>query len=276
MSYLRTIPLRFWFLIIISYVLPLFVPEPAQEMLWFVYLVPAFFFAYYGGLRGGILAAIVSFIILAVVECAEYLKGDFAYWEIYWHSVVVLVILFVTIGVGFLAEQLKRQQRDFEEMALKDPLTNLYNRRYLYQRLEEEVSKFQRYKKPFSILMIDVDDFKPYNDSFGHLAGDDLLVCLASIMTKDIRPYDVLCRWGGEEFVILYPDTDRADATVAAERLRESVMTYGFDHRQVTVSIGVATYDKSEMTIDQLINKADKALYQAKGEKNKVILHTSS
>ncbi|PAD66205.1 hypothetical protein CHH83_25195 [Bacillus sp. 7586-K] len=180
---------------------------------------------------------------------------------------IAVSIFTVSLGVGILSEQLKRKMRKFEKMTLKDPLTKLYNRRYLYQRLEEEVSKFQRYKKPFSILLIDVDNFKPYNDSFGHLAGDELLTSLASIMAKDIRPLDVLCRWGGEEFVILYPETDQIKAMAAAERLRELVMAYDFKNGQVTISIGVAIYDKVEMTINELINKADKALYKAKIEK---------
>jgi diguanylate cyclase (GGDEF)-like protein len=162
-----------------------------------------------------------------------------------------------------------------EQQAITDGLTGLYNHRYLQQRLAQEVAKFERYGRPLSVIMIDIDDFKAFNDTYGHLQGDKLLNELAGVMEGVVRrEVDLVARYGGEEFAVLLPDTAARDtngdaAISVAERLREAVAAHVFEGEdgqrdaRVTVSCGVAQLRKGQ-TAPDLLCCADKALYRAK------------
>ncbi|MEW6686564.1 MAG: sensor domain-containing diguanylate cyclase [Candidatus Edwardsbacteria bacterium] len=158
-----------------------------------------------------------------------------------------------------------------------DPLTKLFNRRYFQEHLQEEEKRANRYEHPFSLVMIDVDWFKNYNDSCGHSKGDYVLREIAKIMKHMTRHSDIVTRYGGEEFVILLPETDKRGGIVVAEKIRRAVESQQFPKencqplKKLTISLGVATYPKDGREIKQLIDKADQALYQAKQEgKNRV------
>ena len=174
--------------------------------------------------------------------------------------------------VALALERAEWQERatEFQLMSITDSLTALPNRRYLEERLAEELNRSKRYDYPMSFLMIDIDDFKAYNDKNGHQAGDLALQITAHCLKGALRAVDVASRYGGEEFCILLPQTAMAEAGVIADRIRHRVSTTHFPHGKtqplgkVTISIGVSTFAKSIDTSENIIAAADRALYQAK------------
>jgi diguanylate cyclase (GGDEF)-like protein len=174
--------------------------------------------------------------------------------------------------VALALERAEWQERatEFQLMSITDSLTGLPNRRYLEERLAEELNRSKRYDFPMSFLMIDIDDFKAYNDKNGHQAGDVALQITAHCLKGALRAADVASRYGGEEFCILLPQTAVAEAGVIADRIRQRVSTTEFPHGKaqplghVTISIGVSTFTKNIETSENIIAAADRALYQAK------------
>ncbi len=176
-----------------------------------------------------------------------------------------------------LLEDLRRNAQELEnlnarltDMANRDGLTGLYNHRYFREMIEQELSRARRHDRSFSVLFIDIDHFKQYNDAHGHLAGDELLKTLARILQERCRSSTVAARYGGEEFVLLAPETDADGARQFAEILRDAVEKYPFPGREtqplgsVTLSLGLATFPQDGQDTTQLIDHADKALYVSK------------
>ncbi len=161
---------------------------------------------------------------------------------------------------------LKSKAGEFEQLSVTDPLTGLLNRRYLEERLTEEIKRSDRHGYPMSFLMIDVDHFKSYNDSFTHPEGDKALQIVGQCIRESLRDADVAARYGGEEFSILLPQTNLDEARTIAERIRETISMTEFPNRQVTVSIGVTGASSSRDTAEEIISSADKALFEAKRE----------
>ena len=159
---------------------------------------------------------------------------------------------------------LKHKAGEFEQLSVTDALTGLLNRRYLEERLTEEIKRSNRNGSPMSFLMIDVDEFKSYNDNFSHPEGDKALQIVANCLRETLRGADVAARYGGEEFSILLPQTNSEEAEIIAERVRERVETAYFPNRQVTISIGIASCCIDFRSSEFLISAADKALYEAK------------
>ena len=155
-----------------------------------------------------------------------------------------------------------------EELSIIDGLTEVYLRRYLMDRLEEEVDRAGRLDLTFSIAMVDVDFFKACNDNYGHLVGDAVLKKIAERFKASVREVDMISRYGGEEFCIVLPETTKDLAVTVAERLRRSIeatRVKAFDEDiSITVSVGVATYPVDGKNVETLIEKADTALYMAK------------
>ncbi len=167
-----------------------------------------------------------------------------------------------------------------ENQAITDGLTGLNNYRFFLSQLELEIKRAKRYKRPLSLLMLDIDDFKRFNDCNGHSCGNELLVQLAAMMRSSCRDVDCLVRYGGEEFVILFPETGPMEAYAVAERIRQAVAAYPFrgqrkqDGSVVTVSIGVASYPADAPSSRELLEHADQALYAAKRSmKNRVVMY---
>ena len=168
------------------------------------------------------------------------------------------------IAVAIDRTVLKDRAGEFEQLSVTDPLTGLLNRRYLEKRLIEEIERSKRHRFPMSLMMLDVDEFKSYNDMFGHPAGDTALKIVAGILTDILRGADVAARYGGEEFAILLPQTTSTEAAAIAERLRQRIEHTEFPKRKVTVSIGIASCSGDIDTPADLVGAADHALYEAK------------
>lgn len=173
-------------------------------------------------------------------------------------------------------QKLKEAHDRIEEIAHKDELTNLANRRFIMELLDIEISRCKRYGNPLSAFILDIDHFKRVNDEHGHLSGDKVLRQIGSILSTTVRDTDRVGRYGGEEFLGFLPETDIQGAVIQAERLRYQVAECPFIVEegkilQLTVSIGVAQYDISNDTIETFLSRADEALYQAKQSgRNKV------
>jgi len=170
-----------------------------------------------------------------------------------------------------------------KELSITDDLTGLYNRRYFNQRLEREVQRAKRYRRPLSILMVDIDYFKNYNDINGHLLGDEVLKKVALLLESNLRKADIVARYGGEEFVILLPEIDKSHADQVAEKLRRTIELRNFPKEQyqpnknLTISIGLSTLPDDSTNSRELIEFADRALYRAKAEgRNRVVAYHSS
>ncbi len=171
----------------------------------------------------------------------------------------------------------------FQLLSITDPLTDLPNRRYLEERLSQELERSKRYRYAMSFMMIDVDDFKLYNDSNGHQAGDAALEMTAQALKSALRSADIPARYGGEEFSVLLPQTNLTEAQVIGERIRRQVERTRFAHGKsqpsgsVTISIGISTYDSRLDTAEAVIRAADEALFRAKAQgKNRVVTAASS
>jgi diguanylate cyclase (GGDEF)-like protein len=167
-----------------------------------------------------------------------------------------------------LEESLLASHQQLEYLALHDGLTSLLNRRALHDHAEAELSRAARNTTPFSVIMLDIDHFKSVNDRFGHAAGDAALRLVASTLTQQVRAYDVVGRWGGEEFLILLPNTALTEARTVAERVREAIEAARLSlaaggEVQLTASLGVATLSGAT-TVTDLTQQADTALYRAK------------
>lgn len=170
-----------------------------------------------------------------------------------------------------------RLYRLTKKLAVTDELTGLANYRHLQTRLDDEIERARRYHKHLSLIMLDVDDFKGFNDAHGHIAGDHALADLAEVLQRNVRDVDLVARYGGEEFSVVLPETDAPGAFVAAEKLREAVATHLFSDADgqrrigMTVSMGLATYPVHADDKESLLRESDDALYRAKNEgKNRV------
>jgi diguanylate cyclase (GGDEF)-like protein len=182
--------------------------------------------------------------------------------------------IYACLRTKALQDELKDKNRELEEvlsrvevLAVTDPLTELFNRRQFETIIEKEFNRTTRYKSPTSCLMIDVDNFKSVNDEYGHRTGDVVLKELAEITKNCLRRVDTIARWGGEEFVVLLPGTDKVNALKAASRILKAISSHEFSGitRQITVSIGISSVPDSPVeSAEKFIDVADLALYKAK------------
>ncbi len=180
-----------------------------------------------------------------------------------------------------LREQLKQLFIRAEQDAITDYLTNLFNHRYFKQQLQREFNRDRRHNIPFSLLMLDIDYFKQYNDTFGHQAGDMVLRKIGKILKENTRSSDVVARYGGEEFAIISPELSKKEGAILAEKLRrivESTRFPGINHaggKPITISIGVAAFPEDADNPTDLIRRADEALYAAKRTgRNRVVVYS--
>jgi two-component system cell cycle response regulator len=175
-------------------------------------------------------------------------------------------------------ERLRDNVQQSIEMAITDALTGLYNRRYMESHLSTLIDQAAGRAKPLAVLIVDIDYFKAINDTHGHDAGDDVLREFSLRLRKSIRGIDLACRYGGEEFVIVMPETDMAVATMVAERLRRRIATEPFPvgeegaKVEVTISIGIAAVTGVKDTAAAVLKRADQAVYRAKRDgRNRVV-----
>lgn len=152
------------------------------------------------------------------------------------------------------------QKELYKEMSIMDALTGIYNRRYLDELLRRECERAKRYNQPLAIIMVDIDDFKKYNDTHGHLEGDELLKKIANFLVDAVRGVDMVFRYGGEEFAVFLPQTLKAGAVEVAKRL----INLARQNLPATLSIGLSAFPEDGNVTEDLLKKADEALYQAK------------
>lgn len=186
--------------------------------------------------------------------------------------------------LGVLREITERKglEENLKQMAITDELTHLYNRRQFYFQLEKEIERARRYHDPLSLILLDVDDFKKYNDSYGHVEGDQALEKLGEIIKRNVRIVDTAYRYGGEEFTIILPETGWTEAYFVADRIRRAFEGFTFypkllhstiTRRHLTMSIGLAEYDPT-FSMEDFVRYADNAMYKAKVKGgNRVIVH---
>jgi diguanylate cyclase (GGDEF)-like protein len=202
-------------------------------------------------------------------------KTVFANTPIESATFLLLFIISFFWTIGFILMVSQRLQIDLAELASTDTLTRISNRHATQLFLDKEVSRSQRNKSIFSILLIDLDNFKQVNDTYGHAMGDFVLIKTAQVFLSTIREQDIVGRWGGDEFLILLPDTTIENTEILAERLHSAILATEFKDSNVsvkiTLSLGIASSNSSE-SIDVILKKADNALYMAKATKDKIIM----
>ena len=235
-----------------------------------------------------IILAVVAIVGLIVMSCTStifailstslfaigYLFISYYVMELYniWIPVVMPIIaIILAFALSFLAKYLIKS-RDFEyqyKLATIDGLTELYNHRYFQETLQNQIELSKRYNQPFSLIIVDIDFFKKFNDTYGHQAGDAVLKQVAQTLKKNSRTSDYVCRYGGEEMSIILPNTSAEEAVMSANRIHQAVQEKDFqlnatDTGKVTISVGVATFPDNAQTGQELIEFADKGLYYAK------------
>jgi diguanylate cyclase (GGDEF)-like protein len=191
-------------------------------------------------------------------------------------------LLTTLTNIASLALDNIAQYRLVEKLSYTDSMTELYNYRYFYKRLSEEIYRAKRFKRDLALVIFDIDNFKSINDSFGHQAGDEILKCLSNLVLSSVRAIDVVSRYGGEEFCIIMPDTGNASCQIFIERLRTMIAEYKFSAGRltrpygITVSCGGAIYPADAQTTDRLVYCADMALLKAKGcGRNRTMMYES-
>lgn len=176
-------------------------------------------------------------------------------------------------------KELEEAQERLRQLAITDGLTGLYNYRYFKEQLTQEINRAKRHKLWVSVVMIDIDFFKYYNDNHGHPAGDAVLETIAKLLRSNIRNIDVAARYGGEEFSLILVETDKNAAAVVARKIKKLVEDYPFSYREtqpngkLTISMGVATFPEDGYSPDEMVTCADRRLYRAKQKgRNMVVL----
>jgi diguanylate cyclase (GGDEF)-like protein len=201
-------------------------------------------------------------------------------------AAIILVLGCVYYFISRLLRKINEAQRKLVQLATIDDLTQLYNRRYFFERFNQEMERAKRYQRPLSCLILDIDHFKHVNDTYGHLSGDQVLIDIAQILRNNCRQSDLAGRYGGEELIIFLPETDSPGALIIAERIREMIEQHQtVDDRgeiiRVTVSMGVVSLTGPELEKmdknERIVQYADDALLQAKKDgRNRIEIYQTS
>jgi two-component system cell cycle response regulator len=178
---------------------------------------------------------------------------------------VLPTVIYNTLDRHKTAKQKAQLEQELERLSITDDLTGLFNRRYFFSRLEEETVRAKRQETPLSLILMDLDYFKKYNDTHGHIQGDNALKKVAEVIRKNTRSkVDFACRYGGDEFAVIMPGTDMSHARIVAERIKKIIKDMRLDN--ITVSAGIAEYNNRE-TVEELVESADRILYRETGER---------
>lgn len=203
----------------------------------------------------------------ALIDLA--MRGEVHAEPVYFSALISLLIapfiLYLFVG---LISQLDRSEEKLKALSIMDDLTDVYNRRYFLEQAEKEMAKAVRYGTVFSVMAVDIDNFKQINDTYGHFAGDAVLKAASNTCMNNLRTMDIFARFGGEEFMFLIPESDKINVPAFAEKvlraLEKTEVVYNKNTIRFTVSIGVKTFDKSTMSLEGLLKAAGDALYEAK------------
>ncbi len=242
--------------------------------LYIVYIMITTFLTDYHKAFRNTLTVIVLLLIITLLQNSESFFSSQQLMAILTFDLMLIFTYFVS---GYLSKNLhtnelllKKLLEQTQELSISDGLTGLYNQMHFFELLSLETKKSQRHKLSYSLIMFDVDFFKNYNDHNGHIHGSEILKSIGAIMKNKFRTTDLLAKYGGDEFVVILPQTDKVGAYLAAERLRESIEKQVFPgaetqpQKKLTISIGLASYPEHGLNDEEILNYADKALYFAK------------
>lgn len=235
-----------------------------------VYLLPVAAVSWMAGLRWGILSAGASTLSLLMADLALIDRFSTPFIPFVNESFRLVIFLFSAIMIARYKSALATQK----DLAMMDPLTGIANRRAFFNLARTEIDRSRRYGNPFSVMVIDIDDFKPVNDRFGHHTGDRLLVAVVDTIRQHTRAIDIVARFGGDEFVVLLVKTGDASATLIARKLKgQLVKAMDLHQWPVTFSIGVATYLSVPDSVEETVKAADQLMYEVKHNGKNDIRH---
>lgn len=225
------------------------------------YLLPIFLVTWFAEIWMG--------VIISIASAITWLITDFTAGHIYVHPAIPYWNMGVRLGtfliLAFLLSALKKAMEHEKELARTDALTGVANRRYFFELANMEINRARRYKHPFTVVWIDLDNFKAVNDHFGHSTGDALLRSVANTLQKNIRATDMVARLGGDEFAILLPETGPEPAEVITHKIQKvNLDTMEKNEWPVTFSIGVVTFVSPPSTVDEMLKISDGVMYRAK------------
>jgi diguanylate cyclase (GGDEF)-like protein len=229
----------------------------------FLYVVAVAVAAWYVGRLAGIGIAAFAAVMWFVFSILDS-QVSTSYFLRAWDAFSLLVIYLI---VAFSISTLKKRMLQLDGFARLDSLTGLFNRRAFYESVAQEAIRSKRSHSTYTIAYIDVDDFKKVNDTYGHMGGDEVLVAISDVLKKGLRQTDTVARMGGDEFVLLLPDTDGEQARTAINKLfahLNEVMQ--LKNLPVTFSIGVITYKNNPCSVDEMVKKADRLMYEIKSD----------
>ena len=247
-------------------------------------MISTFLVDYHKALR----YTLASMVLLLAIAVLQEGRGFFSGTQVTSLLAYHFMFIFTYFVSGYLSKNLHRNEellkevlQQTRELSVTDGLTGLYNQMHFFELLDRETKNSQRHDMSYTLIIFDVDHFKNFNDSNGHLRGSETLKNIAALMKRKFRSTDLLAKYGGDEFVIILPQTDKVGAYLAAERLREAVEREPFPgaetqpQKKITISIGLATYPEHGLSDDEILNRADRALYFAKesGRNRTIIYH---
>jgi diguanylate cyclase (GGDEF)-like protein len=225
------------------------------------YILPIFIAAWCIGKRTGIAISFFAAFVWFIAD--THITARYSSFLIrYWNGFIRLNFFMIT---AFLLSTLRNALENEKKMSTTDYLTNIPNSRSFYQSAEHEIQRQQRYNHPFTVVYMDIDNFKTINDHFGHATGDTVLRTVATIIKNTTRAADITARIAGDEFIILLPETDRESARIVIEKIRNNLLnTMKNNEWPVTFSFGAVTYTEPPDSVNKMIKKADELMYTAK------------
>ncbi len=266
---------NFRFLVIAAMFLFLVISRLAVQSfgisLGYLYLVVISLAGIWFGICGGLLAAVAAAAIF-IAEISYF--GNWPFRDLVLHGAYFRLTVFLLSGlaVGYISETEKRLKDSLKDLAYHDELTGCVNYRWTMHILDHEIERSERYGKEMSIAIIDIDHFKDINDTYGHIAGNEILRGFVNVLKDNIRAIDTVGRYGGEEFIIVFPENDVAETVTAIERIRKKLSAFCIEnsrfvhnlHIPIRFSAGVASFPSNGRNLEDMLDMADKALYRAK------------
>lgn len=234
------------------------------------YLIPVSLAAWFLGKWSGLLFCLMALIVRVIIDAGSspsFISNSALH---YWNQLIDFIFLLI---MSLLFSALKKNLENEKELARRDPLTDTLNRRSFFDLAQHEINRSHRYGLPLTVAYIDLDNFKGVNDRLGHHTGDDLLITVVATIRSHIRGSDILARFGGDEFVILLPDTPGDAALTFLKKLHDHLdLAMARNGWPVSFSIGAATYRTVPDTVDEVISHADELMYSVKhGGKNRLL-----
>lgn len=261
---------------ILPVILALYViKDESSTFVWSLYIIPNYFILLNSSKWVTAIITNLMFTVLEVISQYYFLASEESTDMLMVRVLVPIINSTIFFILAYFRIKFKRINDNLLDLVVHDQLTGIYNRRYFDTSMQKCISSYIKSRIPFQIILFDIDHFKGINDTYGHLCGDYILKELTRSINNEIRELDIFTRIGGEEFVIILPETNIIDGEKIAQRIRKMIEEFPFQYHntsiQVTISIGMATYKGESM--DEFMDRVDSALYKAKTNgRNKVVL----